>query len=323
MADWKEKDVEAVVGNVVDASNTVRRGLVLLNLACLIAMLGLWNQTLNWSAWTEQDRLRAAVARCEKNNTPNCTELKYAHETVTRLNWDQYNSLSVPVIGMRLDSDDIPVLGSSGILILITWWWWGLRRQNRATRAALDLIKKDQADLNRYVQHRVEGSFVFLTATKTDDQVDWAASARAQREREKDYRMTRALHKVLGLPSNPSDSVAKGTRLATLMRLLEFGILILPAFTVAFTLGMEIWLLSRPSWVMEGNTFWQDLAASKHELAMLVRLAFGTVVLVAVVAIVRDCLRWARSTILMVKQIALETESPGLGREVSGARRAA
>ncbi len=312
--EWGERCVEAIVDNVVDATGRARRGFLVINIACLITLLGLWNQQLSWSAWTEQDRLRTGVTRCNAGSSPDaarqakCAELTTAFAAVTKLNWDDYNSISVPVIGVKVDTDDVPLLGSFGVFILVTWWWWGLRRQNHATRDALRLVGDESSDLDliRYVRHRVSGAFVLLTPTK-DDRPEWSASTEAQQDRESHSALSRALHKSLRVPS-PADaarpSLGSGV-VGIAMRFAVVGLQLLPLITVLTAIGMEIWECTQPSWVIEGLTFWGDISQAGHADAMIVRLAGACVALVAVAVGLWGCVRWTRSTILLVAQIHL------------------
>jgi hypothetical protein len=320
--EWSEKYVDAVVDNAVGATQSARKGFLVINIACLITLLGLWNQQLSWSAWTEQDRLRAGITKCNEAETPDaarkakCAELTTAFDTVTRLNWDDYNSISVPVVGVRLDTDDVPLLGSVGVFIFVTWWWWTLRRQNHATRDALRLVAEGSGELDRdrYVRQKVGGAFVLLTPTK-DDQPEWAVSEIAQRDREAESALSRALHRSLSIPhgSSPTTPGAgprsrRGGAVAIAMRFAVVGLQLLPVVTVLVAVGLEIWTCTQKSWIVEGLSFWADLSRAGHAEAMLARLGGAFIALIAVAASLWGCLRWTRSTILMVAQIDLLVE---------------
>jgi hypothetical protein len=276
---WDEKRVDAAVKNVVSAANYARSGLMVNNIACLIVILGLWNQTFTWSN-VEQKRLRTAAVECNAMGTAapdpvKCKELSDAFETVNKLNWDPYNSVSIPVVGVRVDSDDILVLGSLAILVLTTWWWWGLRRMYGVTQKALEVANKHSAadrhsKVSAYIYDKITGAFVFLShtgPTAHEEAVTW-------------------IGRKLG-------ELEDGT-----MRFLRWAIVRLPVGTVLLELAAQLWELKEPSYAtLAEKSYLRDLVTSGHWGEMKFRLWIGVGALLIVGIGIRGCGRWIDRTV--------------------------
>jgi hypothetical protein len=304
MNDWIEKQCTALADGAVKAIDRTRSILLITNVACVITMVSVWNAHLSWSATAERQRLLDALQSCFANGyelSPNpmsvpkspmsphemvhCRELAIAFNTVTGMNFNDYNSIAVPVVGLHLDTNDMMIFGSLAIIVLQTWEWFALRRENHATRDVLALMKQSRdRQVVTYLQTVVGGAFMFL-ASVTDPPLEESTMAlRAGTGRNPTYRSS-----LLARWAGPSILPRK------LFALLQ----LLPVLTIAFAMLVWAWALDHPSWIQPSKLYWNALMEEGNGPYLRSRLAFACLSLIVVGRMTWGYMQWSASTNLM------------------------
>jgi hypothetical protein len=316
MTDWVEKRVDTTIAAAVKSVERSRFVFLIINIACVLTLVGQWNTTINWSTRVEEPLLRIAVADCPDDQsagaaTPKpgpqaCTERQLEQKIVKQAIWSDYNFISVPLLGLRIHSDDICVLGPFALSVLVVWWWFVLRRENHAMRAVLALVRSHpgNADVGTVVRHAVGSAFVFLTASR-EDAPDWKAVA-SQVESTKARFAYRLL--ATGKDDKPGFWMSIPRRASQALHLLPF-------ITAVVVLVAETVYISSKSSVYPDETRWRLLwrLSLFHHFAGRIVASFVLAVLIG--AFVRQCIRWSVATTFMLEAMDKETTSSSVDGE--------
>lgn len=190
--DWKEERVRALVAAAEDAVERTRWVFLVINLGSAIMITAQVN--IYWS-WAERVRARVLgiiadrtvgkqeIAKQlidEQNMTRELACVTAALETknkeealntITRLIWNDLYSVSMPLLGIKYNADDLILLGTAGMSVLALWFFYANRRENHCIGTLWETWKKEKTnnpDKAAYIYAAVAHYFVFTNTTDND-----------------------------------------------------------------------------------------------------------------------------------------------------------
>lgn len=156
--DWKAERVRALVAAAEAAVQRTRWIFLVLNIGSAILLTAQLNL---YVPWVRHVRERAVGA----NNV----------EVVRILDgvlWDGLYNVSIPVIGMKYNADDLIVIGTAAMSVLALWFVYGQRRENHCVGVLWDIsrtAREKNPDLSAYIFDAIAHHFVFTTTTHNDE----------------------------------------------------------------------------------------------------------------------------------------------------------
>jgi hypothetical protein len=171
--DWTAERIKAVVTATTSAVARSRFVFLMLNVAVVLSLIALLNAQVPWIRNTEARvtmELKQQCADETSQKSPHCKSLEDTRQNLHRLIWNDLDSLAIPILGVRISSEDLGVIVSPSFLILSIWFWYALRRENHSVleirRIAND---SDDHELIRYLYHGIAHNFVFTTSSEEDE----------------------------------------------------------------------------------------------------------------------------------------------------------
>ncbi len=140
--------INILLQQFVEASKRVRLSLITVCLAAMLLFVGVFNHQWTWLAnkeyryhhidwpadlknpidplkyFNNNDALVAALNRISENDNP-----KYPRHQIHELLDVEMKTVEVPVLGIQIYTEDLPVVGGVGVMILLSWFYFVRRRE--------------------------------------------------------------------------------------------------------------------------------------------------------------------------------------------------
>jgi len=112
------KTIELRLAAVREATQRSRFVFVVMTIMTSTILIGLWNAVLSWD--------RGMAFRAQSNGVVGKNQEFVAGE------WFKNLFVSVAVLGIRISTNDLAVIGSVSLVVIMVWFFFSQRRENRA-----------------------------------------------------------------------------------------------------------------------------------------------------------------------------------------------
>jgi hypothetical protein len=173
MIQWEEKRLAALVDAAEHAIQRARYVFIAINIAGIIMVVAQFNAAL---PWIRHSVYRLAEIEQSKARTGIDSQMQPVRDVRLDLFERELAMMSVPLLGMKIHSSDLSVLGSLAMAVLSIWFYFSVRRENHvvaeiaqiANHALDDTTVPESTEKARYLFHAVAHYFVFTTTTERD-----------------------------------------------------------------------------------------------------------------------------------------------------------
>jgi len=160
-----------------------------LTIASVAVSIAGFNFTFSWThvyadELISREQAESKVFQPEKPFKPKTIHTDKFQDTLVAQhlkNWVDSHSVHIPLLGISILSDDLPLLGSIALLVICIWFYYCCRRENHAIYALLHdarevkrAAKGHEAvtkanELCRFVFQGIAAQFIFMTLSDDDD----------------------------------------------------------------------------------------------------------------------------------------------------------
>ena len=168
MTDWREKEILALVDATEQASQRTRWSYLALWLASVVMITAQLSLYAPWAAFV-QERISYG---CEKGAEP-CTSDR---RQLSRVLWNEIYHVSIPALGLKINSDDLIVIGTGTLAALAASLWFCQRREYSVLKHLLRVSRGATCDppLRSFIYSATAHHFVFNTTTTHDYPIEYA-----------------------------------------------------------------------------------------------------------------------------------------------------
>lgn len=180
----KEKIISVRLESVASATSRTRRTFLIMTIFCAAINIALWNGYLSWIRGI-------AMPKMESGQTTENSEVKNPMEINAEGNkkvlvdeWIRSQTISFNLLGIKLTTFDLSVLGSISLVIVMIWYFFAIRRENRTIVPFLKEIsdevkrlrnerdkhkRQEAADLANLVFLGIVNNIVFINIADNDN----------------------------------------------------------------------------------------------------------------------------------------------------------
>lgn len=172
------KTIEVRLNGVGDATKRARLAFLVITVASCAILITLWNAYFSYTRSMALDNKKLVSESTQPVSTPSpipITEQRQLplHEHNRRVvvaEWARNLSVSVGLLGIDINVNELPLLGSVALTIIALWYFFSLRRENRAIVSFL----RDVTDDLKIPVKSEEGNTPTWEINRDDDKWDIA-----------------------------------------------------------------------------------------------------------------------------------------------------
>ncbi|HEU4593595.1 MAG TPA: hypothetical protein VFS10_00400 [Pyrinomonadaceae bacterium] len=270
------KTIEVRLNGVKDATHRSRFIFIIMTIVTAAILITLWNSILSW------DR---GMAFEQRSDNPVIAENQ---KTVTS-EWIKNLVISVGLLGIRVGTSDLAVLGSSSLIVIMVWFFFSQRRENRAIVGLLRYCRDglDEEKLGKEVC-----SLVYEGIVQSIVFIDMGGGDRP----------------IRGLISEETDAQPN-----LFIRAILKGLVFLPPFAILMIVISDISSLLLPSYLRDSKEeLWRTLFNGKHNIEVAKIFIFDVFGLIACIYtwfLCRKCREFSEATSETIKEFKVSVLS--------------
>lgn len=263
---WKR--IEVGLNGVKEATSRSRFVFIVMTIAAATILISLWNSTVAW------DKQMAFLAR---SGNPLVAENQRAvtNEWLSRLN------ISVDLLGIRVGTYDLAVIGSSSLIVIMVWFFFSQRRENRAI---VGLLRYCSEGLNEKRLSKEACNLAYEGIVQSIVFIEMGGGDKP----------------IKGLVANEK----KGERNKFIRRIIT-GLVFLPPVTIFLIVIADIYSLTIPSYQRESQEpLWRIMLDGNHDWNVLKIVCFEAFAISACFytwGLCRKCRAFSKATSQTIK----------------------
>ncbi len=182
----KEKIIAVRLESVVAATSRTRKTFLIMTVFCAAINIALWNGYLSWVRDMAMPKIESESNNQGTNDSKIVEAKKKANENKKVLvdEWIRSQTISFNLLGIKLTTFDLSVLGSISLVVVMIWYFFTIRRENRTIVPFLKEIsdevynlknikdknkRKEAIDLANLVFLGIVNSTVFINIADNDN----------------------------------------------------------------------------------------------------------------------------------------------------------
>lgn len=307
------KTIEVRLAAIREATQRSRFIFIVMTIMCCTIIAGLWNTMLSWERSSVFDFPNHASSQAQSpdsNAAVSQSSPQKADEIakIVRSEWLKNLYVSAGILGIRVSTNDLAVIGSTSLIVVMVWFFFSQRRENRAI---VGLLRDCAAKLDNGIISRDVGKLVYEGIVQSIVFINMGGGDRP----------------IRGIDRNEDDSKPENEFVRYVLIALTF----LPSITIALVILADLLSLANESYVQErgeGPLLFALIAAHKY-FALVKIVAFETFALLALgytLRLCELCRRFSHATATTVRQFQKKVWSTTeveqtIGQKVSRVKR--
>jgi hypothetical protein len=285
------KTIEVRLSAIREATQRSRFIFIIMTIMCSTIIAGVWNTMLSWERGSAFDFPNNAPSQARSSSDSAAVnqfspEPKSSDDSakIVKSEWLKNLYVSAGILGIRVSTNDLAVVGSASLIVVMVWYFFSQRRENRAI---VGLLRDCTAKLDAGAVNRDVGKLVYEGIVQNVVFINIGGGDRP----------------IKGIYKNEDDSKPENEFVRYVLIALTF----LPSITIAGVILADLVSLANESYV-EGRGKGPVLLALMlgHKYFALVKVvAFETFALVAfgyTLRLCELCRRFSNATATTVKQ---------------------